>query len=158
MKKNSAKKDQFRGRMRFPFPLLGQCVFDEIHDDVCTPIKQDQRIADEPVFQVSSKFRQRLQDLGGTVVQRYSIGVAAINNDLCRSGGAGFSSIIDDFNCLPSGPSKTAVISRLITGCASAVKMSPGFALARFSRTPLFQRPLMLVDLLWRRFLWQCRY
>ena len=39
--------------------------------------------------------------------------------------------MIDAFNCLPSGPPKTVASRRLITGRASGVKMSPGFAVAR---------------------------
>src|ERR1039458_3606529 len=39
--------------------------------------------------------------------------------------------MIDAFNCLPSGPPKTLAHRRLMTGRASDVKMSPGFAAAR---------------------------
>jgi hypothetical protein len=51
-----------------PPMLLGQCVFDEVRDDVRVHIQQDQRVSDKPVLEILSQLRQRLQYLGGTVV------------------------------------------------------------------------------------------
>ncbi len=93
-------------------------------------IQEDEPISDEPVLQILGQLRQRLQHLGRHGGERDGVGVAGVDGELDAR--TGFSSMIDDFNCLPSGPPKTVASRRLMTGCASGVKMSPGFAVARF--------------------------
>ena len=78
----SRKKAEKRVRMMTSVWLFGQCIVDEIRNDVRVGIQQNQPVSDEAVLEILGELGQRLQYLGRHGGKRDCIGIAGIHSQL----------------------------------------------------------------------------